>query len=163
MILEPDQWSDMSDASDISDQDRIYPNQSQCQCSRTRPEARYVWYIGYVRPRLDISNLEPMPRFWNPMKISDLVRYIRYNEVLSNLVINICPCLLVKLCVLKDIFGPNSTSRWCSCCFISHVCSKGDNTIIGHFSNSRVLPNARIVLFNYSPLSALGSEVPCML
>jgi hypothetical protein len=36
----------------------------------------------------DISGLEPVSGFWNPIKISDLVRYIRYNIVLSNLVIN---------------------------------------------------------------------------
>jgi hypothetical protein len=89
MVLEPDRWSYISDALDISALDRIYPTWSQCEGSGTRLEAGYVKYIRYVRSRLGISGLEPVPRFWNLMKISDLVRYIQYNRVLPNFVINI--------------------------------------------------------------------------
>jgi hypothetical protein len=81
-VLEPDRWSDMSDASDISTLSWIYPIWSLCQGCGTWPEA------GYVYIRSDISGLELVPRFWNPMKIFDQIRYIQYNWVLPNLIIN---------------------------------------------------------------------------
>jgi hypothetical protein len=49
-ILEPDSGSDMSNVSDMSD-------------------------LGS-----DISDLEPVPRLWNLMEISDLIGYVRSNR-----------------------------------------------------------------------------------
>jgi hypothetical protein len=61
----------------------IYPTWNWCQGSVTRPEVWYVWCIGYVRPVSDLSDLKLVPRFWNPMAISDLVGYIRWNRAYS--------------------------------------------------------------------------------
>jgi hypothetical protein len=69
-ILEPDQWSDMSDSSDISALEVRY----------IRPEASAKALELDWRPDMfdtsDISGLELVPRFYNLMKISDLVGYI---------------------------------------------------------------------------------------
>jgi hypothetical protein len=42
IVLEPDQWSDMSDALDVSTLGRIYSTWSPCQGSGTRPYVEYV-------------------------------------------------------------------------------------------------------------------------
>jgi hypothetical protein len=57
-VLEPGRWSDITNASDIFALGQIYLTWSPCQGSGPRPEAKYVWYIGYVHPRSDISGLE---------------------------------------------------------------------------------------------------------
>jgi hypothetical protein len=45
--------------------------------------AGYIWCIRYVQPGSDISNLELVPRLWNPMEISDLVRYVWCNKLFN--------------------------------------------------------------------------------
>jgi hypothetical protein len=79
--LEPDQGSDISGRLDISYGGQICPTGPDCNASRTRLGIRRVRSVRYILCRSDIYDLEPLPRLWNPMVISDLNGYVRCNII----------------------------------------------------------------------------------